>query len=438
MITFQNDLNYNLYRQWLLGGNVSGLWKNNTYFLGSTSYPIPKYHYLTAEFNDFEKIVFNDRRTINYHLSGYGTKYNETLSSFLGESSERYSFSLLYENIKKNVVYSSYSDIVRNYQNDLVLDLSLINVYYEKFDNQHFITNHDLLSWIPLISLFNPDKKVFIPLQMFVLFDDIIFKDEKKFLKSAVSTGTASHETFEKSLKNALIEILQIDSYNLWWYGGVEGESINVDVQEKIKSWFDSESVFAFLDIFDVHFTDISFDKSIPIVICEIFAKAQNLNIPKYTVGVQGGMDIINCLYRSFFEALTVLEYSLSVVWNDSSRFKNIQNVLQDMKIDNLDDNVIYFAKYGLQNLRKKRSFIFNRPNKAKSLSDLVESISHISKYACYLNITSAEFFNKNTVVSRAIVPELLPISLPSFPPHQHPRYKKIGGVLNNVPHPMA
>ncbi|MCG9838320.1 YcaO-like family protein [Staphylococcus argenteus] len=38
---------------------------------------------------------------MNYHLSGYGIHYNEALASFLGESSERYAFTLLYQNLKK-------------------------------------------------------------------------------------------------------------------------------------------------------------------------------------------------------------------------------------------------------------------------------------------------------------------------------------------------
>lgn len=438
MIAFQNDLNYNLYRQRLLGGNVSGLWKNNVYFLGSNSYPVPKYHYLTAQFNDFEKNIFSDGMKVNYHLSGYGTQYNEALTSFLGESSERYSFTLLYQNIKNIVVRSTYSDLKKDYPNELVLDLSLVNVYFKESDSQHFITSNDVLSWVPMHSLFNPDQKVFIPLQMVVLFDNEIFNNEKQFLNSAVSTGTASHETFEKSLQNALVEILQIDSYNLWWYAGLSGTTLNVNIQEKISSWFDGESVSDFLNNFIVHFTDITFDKSIPIVVCEISAKNKPDSLPKYVVGVQGGTDINKCVYRSFFEALTVLEYSLTAVWNDADKFNSVKNDLKNLNIDNLDDNVVFFAKYGLQNLRKEHSLKLNQPKKAHSLQDIVKSIEKFSKYACYLNITSTEFFDKNMTVSRAIVPELLPIALPSFPPYQHPRYREFGGVVNNVPHPMA
>ncbi|HCD3148244.1 TPA: streptolysin associated protein SagD, partial [Staphylococcus aureus] len=111
MITFKNNLNYNLYRQNLLGGNVAGIWKDNSFFLGLNSYPIMNYHYVTAQFNNFEKNFLSEDFKVNYHLSGYGIHYNEALASFLGESSERYAFTLLYQNLKKKIIYASHAQI---------------------------------------------------------------------------------------------------------------------------------------------------------------------------------------------------------------------------------------------------------------------------------------------------------------------------------------
>ncbi|GAA2868590.1 YcaO-like family protein [Lactobacillus intestinalis] len=436
MLVFQNDLNYNLYRQKLLGGNVSGIWKNNVYFLGASSYPIPKYHYLTAQFNNFEKNIFHDHMSVNYHLSGYGTEYNEALASFLGESSERYSFTLLYKNIKNQIIHATYNDLKKKFPNDLILDLSLINVYFKKKDITHYIEPNDLISWVPMYSLLNSKLKVYVPLQMVVLFDKKIFNKEKRFLNSAVSTGTASQETFKKSIQNAIIEILQIDSYNLWWYGGFTGTKLDVNIKELLQKWFNNESVNNFIKKFDVKFTDISFDKPIPIVVCEISAKDSNL--PKYVVGVQGGLNLNKCLYRGFLEALTVLEYCFTTIWNNTEKFKNIKKDISKLSIDNLDDNVIYYAKYGIQNLKRERKCCLEKHKKVNSFNELIKSISKFSKFACYLNITPVEFYNKNFVVSRVLIPELLSLPLPSFPPYYHPRYANIGGILNYVPHPMA
>lgn len=439
MIRFENNLEYNLYRQKLLGGNVVGIWENNSFFVGSNSFPVMKYHYITAKFNNFEKNIFSSNFNVNYHLSGYGIKYNEALVSFLGESSERYAFTLLYKNVEKLIVTSSFSELKDSFKEDYVLPLSLINVYFKESETDHFLEEQDIIQWIPLTSLYDVTKKVFIPLQLFVLFDKNIFKEEKQLLNSAVSTGTASHETFEGSLKNSLIEILQIDSYNLWWYGGIKGKSIEVNIEKKLKEWFNDDSfVDFFLENFTVNFIDISFDKPIEIIVCEIKSKTENSKLPKYVIGVQGGFDRENSIYRGFLEALTILEYVFTVVWIDTDTFKKIPEDILSFSIDNLDDNVIYYAKYGKSIQLKEQVIEFKEESKVKNLFDLIKSLKSISEYACFLDITPVEFHNKNLCVSRVIVPELLPIALPSYPPFYHPRYKEVGGILNNVPHPMA
>lgn len=441
MITFKNDLNYNKFRQNLLGGNVAGIWKDNSFFLGLNSYPIMNYHYVTAQFNNFEKNFLDDDFKVNYHLSGYGIYYNEALTSFLGESSERFAFTLLYQNLKDKILFGSHTQMVQNFENteNLVLPLELINIYFDKSDSKHYVNESDVIQWVALKSIYNPNCDVLIPLQMFILFNSNVFKDEKQFTNSGVSTGTASHETFEKSLTNAIIEILQIDSYNLWWYGGVLGHRISVNINEKLNEWFKRPSIVQkFLANFTITFTDISFDKPINIVVCEIKSKSKELDLPKYVVGVQGDINLEKCIYRSLLECITVLEYTMTEVWNNTNHFENIPKNIKNKPIDNLDDNVMYYAKYGLDFKREERARRLKYNKKVTTLKGIINELNSLSKYACYLDITPIEFYNKNLIVVRAFIPELLTIAIPSYPPYLHPRYKEIGGIINDIPHPLA
>ena len=135
----------------------------------------------------------------------------------------------------------------------------------------------------------------------------------------------------------------------MWWYGGIEGKTISVNIAEKLNEWFKRPSiVHKFLDNFDVSFTDISFDKPIHVVVCEVKSKAKDLSLPKYVVGVQGDMNLEQCIYRSLLECVTVLEYTMTEVWNNTTHFKNVTENIENHPIDNLDDNVMYYAKYGL------------------------------------------------------------------------------------------
>jgi len=438
MINIRNTLDYNQLRWGRLSGNVTGIWDKNNFFLGSSSAPIMKYHYLTANFVNFEKYVSQSMPKISYHLSGYGVNFNETLVSFLGESIERYTYSLLPAIIKDTVLCSSYESLVEKYgREDLICELEYINCYYTEEQPDHYIFPTDKIQWLPMNSLINPTQRVWMPLQFVVMYNAELFADEKKYLTSAVSTGTASHEIMVKSLDNALIEYLQIDSFNLWWYGGVKGKVLTVDLVEHLSIWFKKQmQVKNFLHKFNVTFTDISFDKSIYVVLCEIEAKDLTGTLPKYTVGLQGGYTLEQCIYRAFMECVTVLEFNMNVVWTEQEKFLN---VTKDTRIiDNLDDNVLFYAKFGKPNLKHSLMQEETQVPRSKDLKQLLQKLSVLSRYAAFLHITPPGFKHMNSEVTRVIIPELLPIHLPSYPPYHHRRYKMIGGVVNNLPHPLA
>ncbi|MBO0439637.1 YcaO-like family protein [Candidatus Enterococcus ikei] len=437
MIDIRNNLSYNQLRWNILSGNVTGIWDKNNFFLGSSSFPIMKYHYLTANFVNFEKHISKDMPKISYHLSGYGVNFNETLVSFLGESAERYTYSLLPAIIKDRVVFSSYEKLRQEYKRDLICELQYINSYYSESEQKNYILPEDGIQWIAMNSLIDPEQKVWMPLQFVTMYTEELFQNEKRYITSAVSTGTACHETMVESVENALIEYLQIDSFNLWWYGGFEGEILDVDNNERLSLWFDKQlAVKSFLSKFHITFTDITFDKSIYVILCEIEAKDQKGTLPKYTVGVQGGYSLDKSIYRAFMECLTVLEYNMNVPWTDKEKFLSVSKETQI--IDNLDDNVIFYAKYGKPGLTHNPNQTQKGPEKVKNLKELLKDLPKISQYAAFLPITPSEFKHMNLEVSRVILPELLSIHLPSYPPYHHKRYKRLGGVVNNLPHPIA
>lgn len=437
MIDIQNNLSYNELRWNLLSGNVTGIWDKNNFFLGSSSFPIMKYHYLTANFVNFEKFISKDMTKISYHLSGYGINFNETLVSFLGESAERYTYSLLPTILKDKVIFCSYNKIKYERKEDLVCELKYINSYYSQSETDNYILPDDAIQWISMNSLIYPGKKVWMPLQLVTMYTESQFPNEKRYITSAVSTGTACHESMEQSVENALIEYLQIDSFNMWWYGGFEGEKLDIDIERNISLWFRKQiAVKNFLSKFKVTFTDITFDKAIFIVLCEIESKDKSEKIPRYTVGVQGGYSLENSIYRSFMECLTVLEYNMNISWTDKEKFLSITEKTQI--IDNLDDNVIFYSKFGKPNLKKNPKQAELKVEKSTSLKELIRDLPRLSKYGAFLSITPSEFTDMNLEISRVILPELLSIHLPSYPPYYHIRYKELGGVINNLPHPIA
>ncbi|MCO6544096.1 MAG: YcaO-like family protein [Lactobacillus sp.] len=433
MIDFQNTENWNLYRKEKLSGNVTGIWNNAT-FLGASSYPIFPYHYLTSDFSSFEKNIYEKPTKIIYHLSGYGASFVESLVSFVGESSERYAYTLTKKTLEKNIVKLSYFELKKKFANDLVVPLKYININYPSDSLEHNVNENDRISWVRMNSLIELGKFVWMPLQLVQMFDDESFNYEKRYANTAVSTGTASQETIIKAINSAIVEYLQIDSFNLWWFNGIKGKTVSNSIDFISEKCFGGSISFEnFKNNFQIKFTDISFDKSIFVIVCEIFAKDSHGNLPKYTVGVQGGLSKNNCIYRSFMEALTVLEYSMNLCWIHPDKYLSAKN---KNNIDNLDDNVLMYALKGKPKLNHVTKYF--HVNKINSTYDLISSLSNFSKYAGFLNITPVEFEYLNLNIARVIIPELLPVALPTFPPQRHPRFKQFGGIINRVAHPLA
>lgn len=434
MISIFNNINYNLYRQNLLSSKVTGIWETG-FFLGSSAYPIFPYFYITSNFSNFEKNVYNNIPKITYHLSGYGENYEESLISFIGESSERYAYGISKKLIPSSYIEKkSYSEMKKQYKDCLITPLNYVNSLYSKIDRQNYIGINDRIQWLKMNSLIKDNQYVWIPLQQVLLYDEHTFKNEKRYYTSAVSTGTASHENIIDSLKNSIIEYLQLDSFNLWWYCGIrDTEKDSFNGNNFIKKIFNNDSqIIKFFENFDVIFTNISFDKNIYIYVCEIFAK--NKYLPQYTVGLQGGIDKIKCLYRSFMEAITVLEYSQNLSWLNYEKFNN--NILHK-NIPNLDDNILKYNILGKPKL-KTQNITFKKPDIAKNNKELISSLSNYSKYAGFLNITPIGFKDMNLNITRVFIPELLPMFLPDYPAKNHPRIKQFGGVLNKIAHPLA
>lgn len=432
MINIENTLQYNEIRRKALGGRVSSIWKEDSIFVGARSHPVLDFTYLTSNFSDFEKNVFEQKQKMIYHLSGYGVKFNEAFASYMGESVERFTFASFYNIVKESVERASFKEMCEKYGKDKICEPELINSYFNEQNKEEYVTEEDKLQWIGMNSLINLGEKVYIPLQFVVSNNGEIYADEKPFMTSAVSTGTACHEEMKKAFENAVIEYLQIDSFNLWWYGGIKGRKVEIDFESFLIKYFQhKDKVRIFLENFRVEFTDISFDKDIDIVVCEIFAKKNNL--PKYTVGVQGGKCIEKVIYRGLMEALAVLEYNMNLPWMDYEKYKEITK--KSVKINNLDDNVTLYAKYGKPQTVKHEVELYKN---TKKKYNVLKNIQKISKYAGYLVITSPEFEFMNLEVVRVCIPELLPLCLPSYPPYYHKRYREVGGIKNNVPHPLA
>ena len=299
------------------------------------------------------------------------------------------------------------------------------------------ITPDDRLSWMWCPSLFTPGREICIPAQC--LFTGLRFDDEIPFV-TAFSKGCASHTSPKLALRTALLEAVEADALMIRWYTLTKSRRVIVDdpiLKDMIAQIFGDLAVEL-----------ISYEYTIPGSPGHVFAVAvlrKGNDRPTVLLGTGAGLNPSAVLYRTLIEAVAIyyIAYNGPVL--------QPRDYLAGVDVDshtNLDSNVAYWA--GTDDRDAKRatvrdmvegevriSALSNRQSTPDDdLNYILGRLRTISDYAIRLDITPPELGHTDWSVARVFVPELVQVSLPSFPYSGHPRLLQFGGVRNRLPHP--
>lgn len=386
--------------------------------------------------------MYGEDFRIEYHLGGFSLMQSDAFVRSEGEAVERYSHLMAEANLKKKIVTASY-DTLRA-KGDKVCPLEYVNVYTnEQLANiqmpnfvKEQVGKEDVIEWIPCKSIYD-NSMVYIPAQMFFLMSSD--KSEQRYYMS-VSTGTASHRDKERAMTNALSEYLQLDSMMLSWYNKGKMTKIST-VREVIKRLLEDTLVSK---EYEVIFCDMTLDKPMYVVGC--FLKNKFKKYPYCAFGMQADRDLGKAMYRSFMEAYAGV--CPRIVNHSNVKRGDWNNLYYKVKNDivyNLTENAeFYMSEYAtdfvdacleqivVEDKKKAQCFI----QKEDKLQVIINYLRTVSEYACYLDITSNEFVGDGWCVIRAVIPELLPLCMPSVPYENHPRIRENGGVKNRSIHP--
>ncbi len=405
---------------------ITGHFINGNVLTHLVSHPIVNYNFKTAKLPNFEKFIFKRNINFVYHLSGYGNTNNKSYLSLMGEAVERFSFVTQYK-YHTDKIATTYIELQKKMiKNERILDLDFVNIY--NYDNVNQLAKNGQTYFIKINS-FKKNHKIWIPLQLFA--PGVTYElNDSRLSFDTVSTGTASHETIEKSAVASICEIMQLDSFNMWWYYGFEGKVLNYDIESFFISNNYLHNIDDFFIDFSVKLTNISFDKPVFVIVCEIESKIEGL--PKYTVGLGSSINLENSINSSINEALAILEYTINIKWIDNELYRSINS---ETIFSDLDKNVIYYGKVGRPKLQRNSYDLWNN-HKVKNERELFSFVEKNYENAGFLNITPPEFMNLNQNIVRVVIPELTTLVLPNKPINNHPKYKS-RGIINNVIHPL-
>lgn len=429
----------NLYKKYF--GKNSSFLQDGIKWINVDSKLITSPNIIISDTPKFQNLYFRKKiieKKINFHIGGYSTDFFDAFYRLLGESIERYA-SISFPLISNFQVFlGTYKELSKKHK---IIPLKYINIYSDQqYIEMHKINNSisnsklkidDKINWILIDGWWDREKtKFLIP-------ECMIFSTTScdKNFNPLFSTGTATHLNYEKAIENAVCEAVQIDLFMKSWYLNIEPKFLLIDDYE-IKNFIngfldDSEFSCSFFWIFNK-------DLKIHVVWCVIKNK-KNI-FPKYSVGIQGSLNIEESIKRSFLEAIACVSFCTGF---DLNLFSQKMNYKLFKKCLNLDDNVLY---YGIDpdNVFRRKINMWEKSNKLK-LSEILKNniektklsfkkIISIFKYFSVIDITPIEFSDDYKVV-KIFAPELLSMCFPGFFPENHAATR--GKNTWNFPHPL-
>jgi thiazole/oxazole-forming peptide maturase SagD family component len=396
---------------------------------------------------DYHKITIHPDVTMQYHLTGYGLYFEESLIRLLGEGIERYALIVAPSLLRDRIKYASYRDIKK--EGD-VIPWELMNIFsdedYKRLGNSFHVRKLDensVIGWLACPSLFEAGKEVWMPAQMLLPGYKINLAVNEIRFSSGFSKGAAAHTDFKKALLNAILETIEMDPFIVKWYTMTPSPRIIVDDYTLLKNLpqiLGKDSQFEVLPLL-MNLEDT------PGYVFGAALINKKEKIPFIAFGTQVSLDPVKGLYRALMEAAAITTIgNFGPVYIPESYFK----YPGDAPFIDLDKNVAYYLFP--QEANKKRDIFKNLTSSSLPLSGmknlstgddskdiqyLISKLRKISKYAVYLNITPPEMISRGWHVIRVFVPEYATICLPGIPFSQHPRILKYGGVRNPNPHPL-
>ena len=401
----------------------------------------PRVQTMTARMPNYHKILLGGKTEVQYHLAGYGVYREEALIRLLGEAIERYALFTAAAAVRRRLFKASYNDL-KSESN--VMPWELINIFTDKDYEQmrgklifRSITPDDQISWIWCPSLFNPGRDICIPAQC--LFTGAQFEDEIPFITS-FSKGCASHTTPKFALRTALLEAIEADAIMIRWYTLKKSRRVILDdpiLRDMIAEIFSDRDVEI-----------IPYEYTLPGMPGHAFGVAvlsKGIERPTVLLGTGAGLNPSATLYRALIEAVAIFYMAYN---GPALQPRDYLTGIDADSHTNLDSNVAYWAgsddgdtkratmrkmvegEVRLSTLKNYQSTI------DEELDYILGELKNISSYAVHLDITPPELEHTDWSVARVFFPELVQVSLPSFPYGAHRRLLQFGGIQNQLPHP--
>ena len=375
-----------------------------------------------------------------YHIAGTSTSYEGAIIGVLAETIERYAQYISVVSERQKVVAASYHSMVTNSRVLMPENLQYFSDGQLARPGFPFsrLSADMVIGWVSAKS-FVDGSVCWMPAQI-ALVGYSRLSDEPPFM-FGVSTGTAAHTRLDQALRNALLELVQIDAAMGNWYGNQSPVLIRLEHDAR------TQTVEQLIGRYLHRYGPIprfywlpSADLPALTIACVI----EDQEVPKFAVGLGCDLCLARAMYKAFLEGVAVAKLAKVTIFRQT--MEEVPSVADPSQIYDLDSNVAYYAVEGQSTFRTKFG---DSPGVSPSdlprdvdssitgdLRHLVGGFTGTGKELVFLDLTTTDIHDLGFHVVRAWSPDTLSLSLPSAPPVLHPRFQAYGGITNEAPHP--
>ncbi len=180
-------------------------------------------------------LLLNQPEPGSYHIGGAGVVPHEAVIRALGETVERYSQFVSAFSNRYQITMASYEEMGAS--GNRIPDPDQLTFFSaEQYSSPVFpfqpFDQARTLGWVRTISLLD-SSEVWVPAQLVLLGYMVKQREGEPWLLPAVTTGTAAHTRRDQALRNALLELIQVDAVMGHWYSAGTAPQILPDERTK-------------------------------------------------------------------------------------------------------------------------------------------------------------------------------------------------------------
>jgi thiazole/oxazole-forming peptide maturase SagD family component len=383
-----------------------------------------------------------------YHIGGGGIFLDEPLIRVLGETIERYSQLLSEVSFGDRFIVASYDA------------MSLRGEPLISKENLHFFTNDQYvipqmpfqpfdstlpMAWMKTQELAHASN-IWVPVQLLLVGYRPKSEDGEPWLRAALTTGTASHTLPERAMRNALLELIQIDAAMGHWYTDARASEILLD-----------RRATALSRILENHFPQSGItakfywlpNADLPGLYVACVIRSPN-TLPAIGVGLGCDLSLMQAMYKALLEAVSVRQLAkINLLYQTPPPEGEQAASAEPGSIIDFDSNVAFYARAENQELIDVK-FTSESPIQASDLPGdsqmnvreqnemLVDAFRKTNKQLLFMDLTTEDVHDLGFRTLRVASPDTITLCMPSFPPRAQSRFRSYGGVSHSRPHPYA